>query len=102
MLEDASPGNLATGARVAFEPEFAVIVRHGDALLVPTPGALRWADVADSAVVEAYAAMARLPGQQTEPPDPPIRCACRYGDVVWGPASAPPRECANGHPVICL
>ena len=45
--------------------------------------------------------MARLPGEIPEPPDPQILCACRHGDTVWGPASDPPRECANGHPVIC-
>ena len=38
-LEDAAPDDVA-GARVAFEPEFAIVIRHGDALLVPTPGAL--------------------------------------------------------------
>jgi hypothetical protein len=37
----------------------------------------------------------------SEPPDPQIRCTCRHGDVIWGPASEPPQECSNGHPVIC-
>lgn len=100
-LEDASLGDVAAGARVAVESEFAVVVRHGHALLVPTPGALSWPDHAGSTALEAYAAMARLPGEVPEPPSPQIRCTCKYGDVVWGPASDPPGECANGHSVIC-
>jgi hypothetical protein len=98
-LEDASPVGV-TGARVAFESDFAVVLRHGDALLVPTRGEQSW-DELHSNVLEAYAPMARLPGEVPEPPDPPIYCTCRYGDVIWGPASDPPRECADGHPVIC-
>jgi hypothetical protein len=98
-LEDASPGGL-TGALVAFESDFAVILRHGEALLVPTPGEENWEEL-HSEVLEAYAAMARLPGEIPEPPDPQIQCTCRYGDVVWGPASDPPTKCANGHDVIC-
>lgn len=100
-LEDAPLGDIAAGARVAIEPEFAIVVRQDDALLVPTPGDVHWEDVARSPVLKAYAAMARLPGEIPEPPDAELQCTCRYGDIICGPASNPPRTCVKGHPVIC-
>jgi hypothetical protein len=99
-LKDAPLGSVAAGARVAAESDFAFVVRGGEALIVLTPGPLRWPQFGGP-TLEAYAAAAQLPGEIPEPPDPPIRCTCRFGDVVTGPASNPPRQCANGHPVMC-
>jgi hypothetical protein len=100
-LEDAPFGAFPGGGRVGFEAEFAVVVVGDDTLLVPTPGELGWADVAGADLVHAFAPLARLPGEITEPPDPKITCFCRFGDTVKGPASNPPSHCAKGHPVLC-
>jgi hypothetical protein len=100
LAEPVGTPPVEPGVRVAAGATYAIVVRSGEALLVPTEDPLHWSPAVASPV-EAYAPAARAIGNPQPLPDPPIECSCPYGDVVRGSASAPPTRCARGHPVRC-